>query len=194
MKNILVCMLLTLPNMIYGFSNGTLLPHYLCGVPNDGYPKSLGGVLSFFESEEKKLVIANIHQQNSTIPQKNLITVNKTSGNNYYIIPSEIIDITLVSKSGLPIVGAMIYAEDNKMNRVGKFLTFGANMQPFSACGPNNVGIIHNKELSEDMYYYGIKWQAPSFLLNGCNKIIFKGLAVTDSGFGFHETEYLFVK
>jgi len=148
----------------------------------------------FFESEEKKLVIANIHQQNSTIPQKNLITVNKTSGNNYYIIPAEIIDITLFSTSGLPIIGAIIYAEDNKMNRVGRFLTFGENMQPFSACGSDNVGIVHNKELSENMYYRGIKWQAPSFLLEGCNKIIFKGLAVTDSGFGFHETEYLFVK
>ena len=192
--NILIYMLLFLPNIIYGFSNGTLLPHYLCGTPNDGYPKSLGGVLSFFESEEKKLVIANIHQQNSTIPQKNLITVNKTSGNNYYIIPAEIIDITLFSTSGLPIIGAIIYAEDNKMNRVGRFLTFGENMQPFSACGSDNVGIVHNKELSENMYYRGIKWQAPSFLLEGCNKIIFKGLAVTDSGFGFHETEYLFVK
>jgi hypothetical protein len=30
------------------FTNGTLLPGYMCGPPNDGLPKSLGGVLPFF--------------------------------------------------------------------------------------------------------------------------------------------------
>lgn len=191
----LVYMLLSIiPSIVHGFTNGTLLPYYLCSPITDGFPKTLSDVLNSFEYEKNKLYIANIHKQNSTVSQEKLITVNKTSGNNYYIIPSEVVDITLVSNSGLPIVGAIIYAEDNKKNRVGSFLTFGENMKPFSACGPNNVGIVQDKELSEDMYYYGIKWQAPSFLLNGCNKIIFKGLAVTDGGFGTHETEYLFVK
>ena len=147
------------------FTNGTLLPSYLCGPPNDGYPKSLGDVLKYFHEEGADLYIANIHQQNSTIPKSGLLTVNKT------------VDVL--------ILGAIVYAEDCKANKVGEFIEFGVSMQPFPSCGPNNVGIVHNQEIEKSIYI-GIKWKAPPF--NGCD-ILFKGLAVVDNtGFGFHST------
>ena len=43
-------------NSVFAFTNGTLLPAYLCGQQDDGYPKSLGGVLPFL-----KLGFQNTH-------------------------------------------------------------------------------------------------------------------------------------
>ena len=169
--------------LAYSFSNGTLLPSYLCGPPNDSYPKSLGGVLKYFHEPGVDLYIANIHQQNSTTPKSGLLTVNSTCNS---FIENQIYDLSLVSTSGELIVGSVVYAEDCWANKVGEFIEFGDSMQPFPGCGPNNVGIVHNQEI-EKVVYTGVKWKAPPF--NGCDTLNFKGLAVVDNtGFGFHST------
>ena len=176
-------LLLSFIQISTAFSNGTLLPSYLCGPPNDGFPKSLGGVLKYFHEEGADLYIANIHQQNSTIPKSGLITVNKTVD---AFIENNIYDLSLVSTSGELIEGAIVYGEDCTGNKVGEFIEFGLSMEPFPSCGPNNVGIVHNQEIEKSIYV-GIKWKAPPF--NGCNTLHFKGLAVVDNtGFGFHST------
>lgn len=183
--NLFNTIILSFIGISYAFSNGTLVPSYLCGPPNDGYPKSLGGVLKYFHEPGVDLFIANIHQQNSTIPKYDLITVNSISN---IFVENQIYDLTLVSNSGELIVGSIVYAEDCSGNKVGQFIEFGLSMNPFPACGPNNVGIVHNQVL-EQIVYTGIKWKAPPF--NGCNTLNFKGLAVVDNtGFGFHSTLY----
>lgn len=183
MKKLFNLLLFSFVKMTTAFTNGTLLPSYLCGPPNDGFPKSLGDILKYFHEEGADLYIANIHQQNSTTPQFGLITVNKTVD---VFVENNIYDLTLESTSGELIEGAIVYAEDCSGNKVGEFVEFGLSMEPFPACGPNNVGIVHNKEMEESIYT-GIKWKAPPF--NGCDVLNFKGLAVVDNtGFGFHST------
>ena len=177
-------------NYVLAFTNGTLLPGYLCG-KNDNLPKSLGGVLKFFKLPGADLTVANFHNQNSTIPQYNVISVTRLD-NGTIMIPGELVDLVLSSSSGLPILGTLLYAEDFFGNRIGQFLEFGPNMQLFPPCNIKNdnpnVGIIHNAKLSETNIYQGIKWKVPDHMC-GCD-IVFKGVAVTDSGFGFHSTTF----
>ena len=82
----------------------------------------------------------------------------------------------------------MIYAEDTNGFRIGEFVKFGMKMQPFLACGPGNVGIVHNS-IIDTTEYTGIKWKVPMYICG--NTITFKGLAVTDLGFGFHSTTFV---
>ncbi len=133
MKKLFNLLLFSFVKITTAFTNGTLLPSYLCGPPNDGYPKSLGGVLKYFHEEGADLYIANIHQQNSTTPQFGLITVNKTVD---VFVENNIYDLTLESTSGELIEGAIVYAEDCSGNKVGEFVEFGLSMEPFPACGP----------------------------------------------------------
>lgn len=190
MKSQIIGILLFQINYVLAFTNGTLLPGYLC-CKNDNLPKSLGGVLKFFKLPGADLTVANFHNQNSTIPMNNVITITRLD-NQVDMIPGEIVDLVLSSSSGLPIDGAIVYTEDFFGNRIGQFLEFGPNMQLFPPCNINgdnpNVGIVHNSVLSETNIYQGIKWKVPDQIY-GCD-IIFKGLAVTDSGFGFHNTTF----
>jgi len=50
MKQILYSLFISLfTSSVYSFTNGTLLPAYLCGLPDDGYPKSVGGIIPYFK-------------------------------------------------------------------------------------------------------------------------------------------------
>jgi hypothetical protein len=59
------------------FTNGTILPGYLCN-PGHGLPTSLGGVLQILNKTGPgvSMAIANIHHQKSLIAQNNLIHVS----------------------------------------------------------------------------------------------------------------------
>lgn len=48
-KLFFITTLLFINSYVNAFTNGTLLPSYLCGVQGDGYPKSVGGVIPFLK-------------------------------------------------------------------------------------------------------------------------------------------------
>lgn len=94
----LMIMSLLVPS-VTAFTNGTLLPSYLCGPATDGFPKTLGGVLPFFKLatnpfltavngvppngnldmqfggrvNHTQLLLSNFHNKNSIIPFKFVI-------------------------------------------------------------------------------------------------------------------------
>jgi len=86
---------------VAGLTNGTLLPSYLCGPSTDGFPKSLGGVLKYFQLttnpgpstavvplnrpldfgaggrvNNTQLLVANFHNRNNVNAFKMVIHVN----------------------------------------------------------------------------------------------------------------------
>lgn len=104
--------------------------------------------------------------------------------------------VTAADIAAIALDGAVVYAMDSKAARVGTFLTFGINeagvttMQPWAACGANNIGIVHNQLISETGQYTNIIWQAPATLVPGttakASSVTFLGAADTDVGFGKH--------
>ena len=49
----LLSILLSFVNISTAFTNGTLLPSYLCGLQNDGYPKSVGTLIPYLKLGKK---------------------------------------------------------------------------------------------------------------------------------------------
>ena len=178
-------LLLFLP-VIQAFTNGTLLPNYMCDAGRFGYPSSLGGVLASFKISGSGLIVAGFHNQNNIIPQKNLIRVRTID--NTSIITSHTTELVLETVNGENIDGCIIYATDINGNRLGKFVSYGDNMQYFRNCisSPNSVA-VHNMVLSETSIYHGLKWKIPRWHRG---KVIFTGLTVSDTGFGPFTSEF----
>jgi len=144
-------------------------------------------------------------------------------GNSVHTIQAgALVNIAVASSPGgvlnndVAIDGCVLYALDSNGNRIGSFVSFGTpatdangnpinvlvngvnitstgvHMQPWAACGLNNVGIVHNQLLQCVGTYTGIQWQAPWNLVVGTN-VTFQGAAVTDMGFGGHQTSFTVV-
>ena len=73
--------ILLLSRSVYSFTNGTLLPSFLCGEPNDGYPKSLGGVLPFLKLGEVNTAYNQFPPGVGTIPIQINDGINNPNGN-----------------------------------------------------------------------------------------------------------------
>ncbi|KAJ3062481.1 hypothetical protein HDU98_001621, partial [Podochytrium sp. JEL0797] len=182
------------------FSNGTLLPAYLCSTnTNDGMPKSLGGVLQFMKHPEAAgPIIAKYHNQDSIVAQNNVV---KTTSTMKTLTPGASVPLT-VNTAGTdpaaPLIGVLLYAVDDQGQKIGTFTKMGPNMSPFTPCAPPGssdvVGIVQtvplddgkNKDIANQEG--GIVWSAPSVMFT--RTVTFKGLAVTDTGFGFHSSMF----
>ncbi|KAJ3075384.1 hypothetical protein HDU98_008338 [Podochytrium sp. JEL0797] len=200
------------------FTNGTLLPPYLCGPPGDGMPKSLGGVLNFavFNKDtplafnptagnnlmmtaatmntapvNTAFMLASFHNTiNSIAAMQNVITVAATAP----LTAGAAFAMTLSSRGGIPLDGTMIYAQDMATGaRLGSFTDTGATFSPFPGCGQdangNNFGMVHHQIVSATGTYTQLAFNAPAALTAG-QVIAIKGLAVDDMGFGFHCTMF----
>ncbi|KAI9347006.1 hypothetical protein BDR26DRAFT_855503 [Obelidium mucronatum] len=141
---------LLLSTSVAAFSNGTLLPGYLCGSVGDGMPKSLGGSAG--------LVIANYHNQNSITPQTDVAKTTSTM--------TKIAAGAAGTDPKAPLIGLLLFATDDNGQKIGTFSQMSTSMAP-------KPGII---------------WNAPSALFT--KTITFGGLAVTETGFGFHSTTF----
>ncbi|KAI8618828.1 hypothetical protein BC830DRAFT_1106803 [Chytriomyces sp. MP71] len=203
---------------VSAFTNGTLLPRYLCGPANDGMPKSLGGVLKFakfnkdtplaFNADPNNnlamtaatmsdspvntaFMLASFHNTlNSIEAQTNVIAITS----NAVLTPGQPFPLILSSRAAdLPLDGAMIYAQDANGNRLGSFSDAGATFSPFPGCGQdaqgNNFGVVHHQIVADNGVYSQLTWNAPATLKAG-DVITFKGLAVDDNGFGTHESTF----
>ncbi|KAJ3027624.1 UNVERIFIED_CONTAM: hypothetical protein HDU68_003448, partial [Siphonaria sp. JEL0065] len=172
---------------------------YLCGSIGDGMPKSLGGVLALMNHpKEAAQVIAKYHKQDSITAQTGVATTTSTMTT---ISAGASVPLT-VNTAGTdpkaPLIGFLLYATDDQGQKIGTFSQMGSNLAPFPACSqPGStdvVGIVHTTPLDDGKLdgeankETGIVWNAPSALWT--KTITFGGLAVTDTGFGFHSTVF----
>ncbi|KAI8621833.1 hypothetical protein BC830DRAFT_1163433, partial [Chytriomyces sp. MP71] len=209
------------PQHTFAFTNGTLLPEYICGPSNDGLPKTLGDVLGFAVFDKDTPLAFNLQSGNNLImtnntmagkggkpntaymlasfhnslnqvtAQKNVITVMSTAT----LIPGQAFPLTLSSRgAGVPLDGALLYAQDSNGVRLGSFTDAGATFSNFAPCGVdvatnNPVGVVHHQIVSDNGVYSQLSWNAPANLQAG-QVITIRGLAVDDMGFGTHSTTF----
>ncbi|KAJ3015892.1 UNVERIFIED_CONTAM: hypothetical protein HDU68_012518 [Siphonaria sp. JEL0065] len=216
MHLILLAVALVLVQSTLAFTNGTLLPPYLCAPPGDGMPKSLGGVLNFavFNKDtplafnpttannlamtpatmndspvNTAFMLASFHNTiNSIAPMQNVISV--TSTNNAPLTPGTAFALTLSSRGGVPLDGTMIYAQDVASGaRLGSFTDTGAIFSAFPGCGQDAQGNNFGMVHNQIVSAGGTYTQL-SFnapaTLTAGQQVAIKGLAVDDNGFGFH--------
>lgn len=95
--------------------------------------------------------------------------------------------------------GATLFVQDAAGNHVGKFVSAGPNAQIWPACGADGQGIVHNQLLSESNSYNGPQYFLPWSFFNPLpangkapapQTVTFMGAAVSDNGFGYHQTKW----
>lgn len=79
--NIILLLLSSFVSSTYSFTNGTLLPHYLCGVLGDGYPKSVGELLPYLPLGNVKTPYNQFPIGEGTVPILIKNGVNNPDGN-----------------------------------------------------------------------------------------------------------------
>ena len=80
-KTIIKLSLILFNSHIYGFTNGTLLPSYLCGVQGDGYPKSVGTLIPYLKLGQIDVPYNQFPNGSGEIPIKINDGINLSTGN-----------------------------------------------------------------------------------------------------------------
>ncbi|KAI9358340.1 hypothetical protein DFJ73DRAFT_794106 [Zopfochytrium polystomum] len=179
------------------FTNGTILPNYLCGPSNDGLPKSLGGVLALLEEGDSKKVIAGYHGDATSLTAGyGLATATSTMA---AVIPGQQFPITITSAGKVELLGLLTWFED-QYGKLGYWSQFGAAMQAHPGCtavgvGGNLVPVVATHSLAladanppDPAVYTGLVWQAPPIIYS--TTVMVKGLAVIEGMFGFWNTTF----
>jgi hypothetical protein len=164
-------LLVVLFKVVSAFTNGTLLPAYLCGPANDGMPKSLGQVLNFaIFDKDTPLAFNNVSGNNLAIAAKqmtgtvppntafmlasfhNSINSIKATTNTINVsttatlTPGQLLPLTLASRivdgKNVPLDGCFIYAESATGQRLGSFTDNGGSFSPWPACGLSADGKV----------------------------------------------------
>ncbi|KAJ3328958.1 hypothetical protein HDU76_008937 [Blyttiomyces sp. JEL0837] len=160
-------------------------------------PGNTTPVLAYFEEDGAALTVAQFHQQNSTTAQQGVVTATSTKTT---ITPGQPMDLT-INTAGLDpkaaIVGLLIWAVDDFGQKIGGFSAYPPTLSPMMPCiepGANlPTVLVHNQGLDganppNVNQLTGLVWQAPPIIYS--NTVTVKGLAVTDTGFGFHSTAF----
>jgi hypothetical protein len=166
------------------------------GLPNTAFMVSQHKHGKIMEHFTKKLFqLAAMHNQyNSIVASQNTIMVTSTG----MLQPGQPLPLTLTARQKdnktMPLLGCMIYAEDAQGNRIGSFTDKGKAFVPFPACGVNPqgqmVGMVHQEPIAEDTgVYTNLVWNAPTTLPPG-SKVMLKGLAADELGYGFWGTVF----
>lgn len=152
------------------FTNGTLVPAYICNPTADGLPKSFGQLLQFTREQTPKVafnqnagqdvnapqlqqqgnskignsayILASMHDSpnNINVQQQSLV-VKPQSGNT--IVAGQANKITVSTKDNSQLKGAMLYGQDGSGTRQGSFTDANAGpFVPFAGCGKNPQGQI----------------------------------------------------
>jgi len=201
---------------VSAFTNGTLVPAYICNPVDDGMPKAFGQLLPYLRKNGKSVafdanagdnflnatrlnetaaapygnsayITANFHNSpNSITSIQQVIKVTTASGGP--IIAGQPNQLILNSAiAGVELVGVLIYGKDQNGVRIGTMTDQGGIFLPFPVCGLNPEG--HTVGVIQTM----------SVAKNGTytqlwynappyasGSITFQGLGVTNSGFGVY--------
>ncbi|KAJ3126916.1 hypothetical protein HK100_010016 [Physocladia obscura] len=204
----------------YAFTDGRLLPSYLCAPPNGPLPYSLGGVLkrTVFNMDIPLAFNTNATENIQNVPQGPTVN-NVTIPDTAYILAS--IHSTLNSieplqntvqltttvplQPGVPLPllissgnvnnnvdGLLIFAELPSGKRVGTFADAGGIFAAFPGCGTHNGKPLGfvHTQLVSDNSTYSQLSFLPPKHLKKGDVVAIHGLAVQDGGFGFHCTQW----
>ncbi|KAJ1551338.1 hypothetical protein HK405_014699 [Cladochytrium tenue] len=183
---------------VAAFTNGTILPSYLCGPANDGLPKSLGGVLALLQEDGSALTVAGYHGDAQQITASyGLATATSTSAS---ITPGQTFAVSIKSTtSGAHLLGLLAWVED-QYGKLGYWSAFGTGMAAHPGCmatglGGNQVPVVavhttalDNIDTVDPTTYTGLVWQAPAIMYS--TTVLFKGLAIIDGAFGYWNTTF----
>jgi len=194
---------------VSAFTNGALVPSYICNPQNDGLPKKFSDVLA--KTQKKVTTVGfdanagdnvNAKNQNGANPPNsayilasfhnspNRVTslqqsITVTAKNNQ-IVAGQANQLTLSSGGNNVVLGGvLIYGVDGSGTRQGSFTDAGTTFIPFPGCGTNpqgqNVGVIQQNGISATGTYSQLSYNAPA---GATGNITLAGLFVTAKGFG----------
>jgi len=199
---------------VAAFTNGTLVPAYICNPVDDGMPKAFGQLLPYLRKNGKTVafdtnpgdnfnnatrlnttaaapvgnsayITANFHNSpNSITSIQQVIKVTTASGGP--IVAGQANQLVLNSAiAGVELVGVLIYAKDPSGRRIGTMTDQGGILAPFPGCGLNPEGKTVGVIQTMSVAKNGTYTQ---LFYNAppyaSGSITFQGLGVTNSGFG----------
>ncbi|KAJ3021780.1 UNVERIFIED_CONTAM: hypothetical protein HDU68_009451 [Siphonaria sp. JEL0065] len=214
---ILITLLIIFSNPALAFTDGRLLPRYLCSPTTDGLPKTLGSVLQYTTMNKNTplsinkdatnnidtktsingipntaYLLASFHNSLNSIDDQtpNVISITSQSA----LTPeTKSLPLTLSSRNGTSLSGCMIYAQDEQGTRIGSFADSGSVFSEFLGCGVDSLGrafgVVQNQIVSASGVYGGLVWNVPEGGLEVGKVVLFKGLGVDGVGFGVFEVK-----
>ncbi|KAJ3236266.1 hypothetical protein HDU81_010943 [Chytriomyces hyalinus] len=174
------------------FTNGTLLPSYLCDLnaQANGAPASLAQVLPMLQEADSRVKVAGYHKGKSAPPynSQDLCTAAFEVGS---VMQETTNSFVVKTKGGEALLGLLVWAQDYSPNsnvprRIGTITNAGLNMvhYPYGLCGET---IVHEKTLDDEAFYKSqsapFTWRVPECGIHG-DFVEIRGICVTDSGFG----------
>ncbi|TPX77985.1 hypothetical protein CcCBS67573_g00773 [Chytriomyces confervae] len=173
------------------FTNGTLLPSYLCDLNAQakGAPTSLAQVLPMLQEADSRVKIAGYHQVKSApYSSQDLCTAAFEVGS---VMQETTNSFVVKTKGGEGLLGLLVWAQDYPSNsngprRIGTITNPGLNMvhYPYGLCGET---IVHEKTLDDEAFYKSqsapFTWRVPDCGIHG-DFIEIRGICVTEKGFG----------
>jgi len=199
---------------VAAFTNGTLVPAYICNPVDDGMPKSFGQLLPYLRKNGKTVAFDanpgdnfnNATRLNTTaaMPMGNsaYITSNFHNSANNIVSVQQVITVTTASGgpimagqanrlvlnsavAGVELVGVLVYGKDQNGKRIGTMTDQGGILVPFPGCGLNPEGQTVGVIQTMPVAKNGTYTQ---LFYNAppyaSGSITFQGLGVTNSGFG----------
>ncbi|KAJ1562663.1 hypothetical protein HK405_009396, partial [Cladochytrium tenue] len=163
-----VALLAAAPPASHAFTDGRLLPSYLCAAPGGSLPYTLGGVLkrTVFDMDiplafsadaaqnlspnppmtgttipDTAYMLASIHSSlNSITAQQNIILVTTQTAGTAFTAGATVPLLLASPDPNNNIDGTLIWAELANNTRVGSFTDAGGIFAAFDACGTNAQG------------------------------------------------------
>ncbi|KIV99650.1 hypothetical protein, variant 2 [Verruconis gallopava] len=196
------------------FTNGTLVPAYICNPVNDGMPKSFGQLLQLTREQTPTVafnqnagqnvkapllqqqgnskignsayILASLHDSPNNINTKQQSLVVKPQNGNT-IVAGQANKITISTQDNSQLKGALLYGQDSTGTRQGSFTdASGGPFVPFPGCGKNPQGQISGV-IQQTGVSASSSYSSLVYNAPACipgNNITIGGLSVTGSGFG----------
>ncbi|KAJ1542536.1 hypothetical protein HK405_009921 [Cladochytrium tenue] len=182
------------PSPVHAFTNGTLIPSYLCDLEDlrIGSPASLGGVIPYLVEDGAMAAIAGYHHRASPYTAQDLCTASiATAGQTTVTATTSFVVSTLNATDSL--IGLLAWVQDvpatGAPRRIGTITTPGLNMiyYPYRGCGSVGQTIVHSTALDDDA---ALKNQSAAFTwalgadgVSGTT-VQLRGICITRLGFG----------
>ncbi|KAJ3306526.1 hypothetical protein HDU76_004800 [Blyttiomyces sp. JEL0837] len=187
----LVAALALLPSAL-AFSNGTLIPGYICNLKDlaMGSPASLGQVIPLFQEDEAMGIIAGYHHKDAAPYVAQDLCGAKTVNNAAIGATTDFL-VTVKNPNEI-LVGLIVWIQDfphgptGLPRRIGKFTKAVKNMAPYPwhGCGTPGSTLVHTTALNDDLMVPTqsdpLTWMAPKEGIQG-GFVQVRGVCITES-------------
>ncbi|KAJ3340404.1 hypothetical protein HDU83_007092 [Entophlyctis luteolus] len=184
------CALLGLVPRVAAFTNGSLIPPYICDLDDlaMGGPKSLGDVIPLLVEDDAQAKLAGYHHLTGTnYSAQSLCTASFANGAAYSATSNNLVVSTL---GGENLVGLIVWMQDYPTGstlprRIGAFTSAGLNMMLYPyQCGQT---LVHTTTLDDAAKVKSqsdvMVWTPPVCGVYG-TFVEARGVCITDKGYG----------